>query len=83
MAVADGVEEAVHGGHQRAFPHGVGVDDVDYQLVVVTKLAAVLKASAGGTAPTPVGLPGRVCWIRCSSYSANMETTLNASSEVT
>jgi hypothetical protein len=50
--------------------------------VFVTKLAAVLNASAAGTPSTFVGSSGSTPWTRCSTNSPITETTLNARSEI-
>jgi hypothetical protein len=49
--------------------------------VFVTKLTAVLNASAGGTDCRSVGFSGSHCCTRCSTNRPSTETTLNASKE--
>ena len=49
------------------------------QLVLVTKLTAVLKAVSERTPPTPEGPPGRTPWMRWMRYRSRKLAALKAS----
>src|SRR4029079_19821766 len=49
------------------------------QLVLVVKLAAVLKADVGSTAPKCCGLNGSTCCSRCMRYVTTRPTALKTS----
>ncbi len=51
------------------------------QLVLATKLIAVLSAESGATGPRPAGFSGRAPCARCKAYTASTPSTLNASTD--